>query len=330
MLSENEARALLREAGDTVPVTAGTDLLETARRARRGRRAVIASAAAAVTIIVAGGTAVGLTGPETSGPIAPAGPTTTAPITDGATEPTDGPSEFQEESGGPKLVDVPILVEYSEKEALRRVREWGLEAEVSREPAPCEPEGEVIQQVPQAGTKVPPGSTVVLVVGAGGSAGMPSSKVCTEGIASYHDRQIADLFVRFAQAPQAENAPFAPRVSIGLGGDIRGELTELETHDKDAWLIDGTYAAHSGPFSALAQVAEHPQGHVLSNDPSFGAREVCAPSPTGPPAELAELRLISIQPADDLQRSCATWWSVDLLVNEVGQIEGVFLTLAEP
>ena len=319
MLSENEARALLREAGDTVPVTAGTDLLETARRARRGRRAVIASAAAAVTIIVAGGTAVGMTGPNATGPAAPARPTAGPPS---PTSPTTAPSDgTTPPSGGPRLVGVPILVEYPEEEAMQRVADWGLRAVVRRAPS-CEPEGTVIATDPRVGEHVPAGSTVTLTIAAEGLAG-PDCPVAHT--VPRHHRDIARLFATFAADPARNVAPFAPRVDLGLGDQLYSRIRESEVSDPSAWELCSSYAERSCPMSALEELSAWDGEQVLS----YGRPDNRCFAGEQPSALTGELPL-RIEPKRPPDTDCNSYWSVDLYLNDVDQITEVVLRLGSP
>ncbi|HST68723.1 MAG TPA: PASTA domain-containing protein [Solirubrobacterales bacterium] len=69
-------------------------------------------------------------------------------------------------SRGPKLTKVPVLVGSQREAAVQRLRSNGLEASISEEESP-EPKGRVIQQSPDAGSQVEPGSTVAIVVSSG-------------------------------------------------------------------------------------------------------------------------------------------------------------------
>jgi eukaryotic-like serine/threonine-protein kinase len=69
-------------------------------------------------------------------------------------------------SRGPKLIKVPVLVGSQREEAVQRIRSRGLEAGISEEES-SEPKGRVVQQSPDAGSKVEPGSTVAIVVSSG-------------------------------------------------------------------------------------------------------------------------------------------------------------------
>ncbi|HEX8752686.1 MAG TPA: PASTA domain-containing protein [Solirubrobacterales bacterium] len=69
-------------------------------------------------------------------------------------------------SRGPKLAKVPVLVGSQRNLAVQQIRGLGLEAIVEEEES-AKPQGQVIRQTPSAGTQVPPGSPVTIVVSAG-------------------------------------------------------------------------------------------------------------------------------------------------------------------
>ncbi|HEX2392679.1 MAG TPA: PASTA domain-containing protein [Solirubrobacterales bacterium] len=66
-------------------------------------------------------------------------------------------------SSGPKLTKVPVLVGSQRNLAVQQIRGSGLEAIVEEEES-AKPAGQVIRQTPSAGTQVPPGSPVTVVV----------------------------------------------------------------------------------------------------------------------------------------------------------------------
>jgi serine/threonine-protein kinase len=69
-------------------------------------------------------------------------------------------------SRGPRLAKVPVLVGTQRSVAVQQVRGRGLEPIVSEEES-SSPAGEVIRQSPSAGTEVPPGAPVTIVVSKG-------------------------------------------------------------------------------------------------------------------------------------------------------------------
>ena len=304
MLTEDQARALLRDAGDTITVGAEPSLLDRARRARRRRRLTALASAAAVTAVVAGGAAIGLTGSgPTPGPAAPA--------------PT------------PDLVAVPSLVGLSDGQATKLVKESGLRASVVVGDS-CEPTGSVIGQEPEAGAEVEPGTWVdVVLEGPAGPGACPD-----RGAVSPLDLKTVDRFVDFARQPSESDPPWAPVVALGLGGEVLAEVPEADLADPSVWVLEGPSAQGSGSFSPLEQIAtypgENPPDYELTNQFESRLRFVCLTEPRRPPATYLEQgHAINIQPLPSKDMSCGDWWSVDLTVNEVGQITGVFLVLGE-
>jgi eukaryotic-like serine/threonine-protein kinase len=69
-------------------------------------------------------------------------------------------------SRGPKLVKVPVLVGSQREVAVQQIRSRGLEPSVGEEES-SSPQGQVIRQEPDAGSRVEPGSTVTIVVSSG-------------------------------------------------------------------------------------------------------------------------------------------------------------------
>jgi beta-lactam-binding protein with PASTA domain/predicted Ser/Thr protein kinase len=69
-------------------------------------------------------------------------------------------------SRGPKLTKVPVVVGAQRDVAVQRIRANGLVPSVSEEESSA-PKGQVIEQAPDAGSRVEPGSTVAILVSAG-------------------------------------------------------------------------------------------------------------------------------------------------------------------
>ena len=69
-------------------------------------------------------------------------------------------------SRGPKLTKVPVVVGAQRDVAVQRIRANGLVPSVSEEESSA-PEGQVVQQSPDAGSRVEPGSTVTILVSTG-------------------------------------------------------------------------------------------------------------------------------------------------------------------
>jgi hypothetical protein len=329
MLSDDDARTLLSEAAATVDVAAqAPDLLATAKRARSRKRlgalVVVVAVVAVVVAIVAGGIWIGPGRLQPTGRGAPAATTSSSPSDQRSTDPTPSDSARTEEPRT-RMVTVPILAGYTQREAVQRVEERGLRSEVSIEPVTCIPEGEVAMSVPGAGTRLGVNSKVTVVVSGGGSAMMPSDTVCTQGVASQPDRRIAELLRKFAHKPRVSIAPFAPTVHLGLGEELHQVVPERELHNAVAWRICAPYAERSCPMSALTTLArmEDVTVNALREPP-----DLCFAG--DPPAELAGQRVIRIEPQLPRDASCVSYASVDVYVSEVGQITSVVLRLGSP
>jgi eukaryotic-like serine/threonine-protein kinase len=90
----------------------------------------------------------------------------------GGTTATRGSTVVLTVSKGEKLAKVPVLVGTQRSVAVQQIRGRGLTPSVSEEES-AKPAGEVIRQAPSAGSELPRGSTVTIVV----SKGEPKTKV---------------------------------------------------------------------------------------------------------------------------------------------------------
>jgi hypothetical protein len=210
-------------------------------------------------------------------------------------------------------VDVPILVQHTEQEALRRAEDWGFHARVVRRFEACRPAGMVIDQAPAAGTKVIAARRLTIVVANRRSA----SVLCGEGIASEHDRNLAAMLYSFSREPDGNAAPWAPRVTL-LASDRQAHktITERQAGDPRQWRFEE-------PLARLSIL------HVLASSNGefrvdLGPHSLCVGPVRPPPTTFDGLRQISITPTA-VRDSCLDWWAVDLYVNDVGQIQGVSL-----
>jgi beta-lactam-binding protein with PASTA domain/predicted Ser/Thr protein kinase len=84
----------------------------------------------------------------------------------GGTTATRGSTVVLTVSKGQKLVEVPVLVGTQRSVAVQQIRGRGLSPGVEEEES-AKPAGEVIRQSPSAGSELPPGSTVSIVVSKG-------------------------------------------------------------------------------------------------------------------------------------------------------------------
>lgn len=309
MLSETTTKELLAQAAETLDVSprSGHDVVAAARRSRRHRWvAAGGAAAAAATVAVIAGTVLSPSPQVARVP---------APPTAASSSSSVPPSETAR-----SLVGVPILVEYTEEEALQRVQQWGLTAEVEYRTEACRPVGAVIDTRPGAGTKVDPGSTVTLVV-----VDQTSQRAnCPEGVSFDHDRAIARLVYDFSRGVPDRFGPWAPTVTLSVLDDTAEiTLTERHANDLGRWHVP-VGDAGAPAIDVLAQLAESDGQYRVD----VGPHPSCV-GPSRPPADaFASGRQISITPTGQSD-SCLDWWSVDLFVNDVGQIWGVSLQQSE-
>jgi serine/threonine-protein kinase len=84
----------------------------------------------------------------------------------GSSTATQGSTVTLVVSAGPKLAKVPVLVGTQRSVAVQQIRGRGLVPGVEEAASPS-PEGQVVRQSPSAGSEIPPGSTVSIVVSEG-------------------------------------------------------------------------------------------------------------------------------------------------------------------
>ncbi|WP_183095461.1 PASTA domain-containing protein [Nocardioides stalactiti] len=139
------------------------------------------------------------------------------------------------------------------------------------------------------------------------------------------DAALARAFYRFAADPSL-GAPFGDGpLWVGIeGGPTSAMISPEDRSSLAAWSLDALYAESSGPFSALDLVAST-GGRFEVHDGIPGCF-----TGDGVPAELADLRPISITRDADLVGACLDWWAVTLFVDEDDRIRGVALRMGSP
>jgi hypothetical protein len=137
-------------------------------------------------------------------------------------------------------------------------------------------------------------------------------------------------FVAFARAPTDatwRKLAFARTVDVGLGRRLVLQRSPTELRDPEAWKIHVKYfRAYGGPFSALRLMAEE-RGPLQV---SVGPHAHCASPPVPPPRRVETLRRVSVQPQLPKVESCLQWWTVDVYVDEIGEVHAVTLDAWEP
>lgn len=149
-------------------------------------------------------------------------------------------------------------------------------------------------------------------------------------------------FVRFALQPSAVTAgrlPFAEEVQIGLGRNLKTTLVRDDASEPTRWVFNAkAFRAYTGRFSALELIQRQAgKAHSTSIRPSGGAFEVsvgnhphCASPPVPAPPGFGDHRRVSIQPSEGSIDTCLSWFTVDLFLNEEGNIAAVTLDVWEP
>lgn len=150
-----------------------------------------------------------------------------------------------------------------------------------------------------------------------------------EGQVTAADRQLVGDLLAFVEEPGTaafERVPFADEVALGVADDLLVTRRRSELVDPDAWTLDvELFRAYSGPFSLFRHVRDVEDPVV-----SVGEHPHCASPPVPAPAEVEDLRRVSVQPDPDRVESCLQWWTVDLFVTPEGRVVAVTLDLYEP
>jgi hypothetical protein len=145
------------------------------------------------------------------------------------------------------------------------------------------------------------------------------------------DRALIDDFISFATDSTTRTAaavPWAATIDVGLGPVVLSEVRATEVADSGAWTIPiAHHQAWTGPFNPLWQLEFHP---AAGYDVSVGAHPHCANPPRLPPVGYAEHRRVSLQPTADSYTSCLEWFTIDLFLDDAGDVAAVTLDLYEP
>src|SRR3546814_11226 len=142
---------------------------------------------------------------------------------------------------------------------------------------------------------------------------------CRRQPATAADEALIQAFLTFAKDPTAgatAEVPFADEVALGLGREIHAAVARTQIADAALWSIHvDSFRAYVGPFSALDLAADSGEVAVL-----LGEHPHCASPPMPPPADLAGMRRVSVQPAARSIDSCIQWWTIDLFITPEGKI----------
>lgn len=178
----------------------------------------------------------------------------------------------------------------------------------------------------RSGPTTPPGPTSTDATRPSGAATPPTTAGPLE-TPTAAEQGLARALAEFARAPGAGTlgaVPLADRVRLGLSDRLITERASVDLVRRDAWVLSAdSFRGQVGPFSALELLARNVPTTI-----SVGPHTHCASPPMPPPAELAQLRRVSVQPKDI--DTCLRWWTVDLFVSPAGRIEAITLDLWDP
>jgi hypothetical protein len=142
------------------------------------------------------------------------------------------------------------------------------------------------------------------------------------------------LFARTGDEGFLDDVPLSPDgVWLGLADQLMVRMTPEELRRPGAWrLAAEAFRGFTGPFSARDHLAswgpESDRDFVREASVTVGQHPHCASPPVPAPADVADLRRLSIQPVGEL--ACPAWWTVDLFVKPGGAIEAITLDRYEP
>ncbi|EYR64080.1 hypothetical protein N866_15885 [Actinotalea ferrariae CF5-4] len=204
------------------------------------------------------------------------------------------------------------------------------------------PPGTSATPTPDVSPTTTPGSTPAPEPTAPEASG-PFSLAPADADVTAADLALVERLITFSLDPDDDAVPalgLAPEgVRLGLADRLLAALPVASAADPAAWRIpEEEFRAHSGPFSAL-DVLRHrttgaegspavPDGLPLVV--TVGEHPHCAAPPVAPPAEVAALRRVAVQPAEAAMSSCLDWFTVDLFVDDGGVVRAVTLDLWEP
>lgn len=129
-----------------------------------------------------------------------------------------------------------------------------------------------------------------------------------------------ESLIAFAKDPTTANfdsVPLADEVALGLSQDIRAVIGRSDLRDRQAWTVslDDT---HDDAYDLLA-AAERWDTYRIET----GAHPHCAGSPIDPPEGYEDHVRVSAQPVIYFPYSCLAWSTIDIFLNDDGQINAV-------
>lgn len=140
-------------------------------------------------------------------------------------------------------------------------------------------------------------------------------------------QRVATAFVRFAQGKNPAPPADTPITLLLGGGQTKVLPGDVQTTLR-AWgscPAGGYYACRTCPLNPVRAIAEHvgPLAFLATTPPHS-----CAHPRPVTPADLGATLSVTITPDESLD--CTSFWAVELLVNDVGQVVAVNTVWAEP
>lgn len=139
-----------------------------------------------------------------------------------------------------------------------------------------------------------------------------------------NEAAVIDALLRFARSGERSAAaaiPFADEgVLLGLSNQLLVMKSGDELRDAAAWTLEAdAFRGYVGPFSPIQILSEAEEVTEAA-----GAQPHCASPPIQPHPDTADLRQLSIQPAQP--QGCLQWWTVDVFLDG-GEVVAVTIDL---
>ncbi len=144
---------------------------------------------------------------------------------------------------------------------------------------------------------------------------------------SSEERDVVAAFDAIDESDPIDVGPLRPAesgVQLGLGNDLIATRTPDELADPAAWTLEpDSFQGSQGPFSALDLLADQQETTAVG-----GSHGHCASPPMPIHPDLQGLRQLSIQPTGI--DHCREWFTVDLFLDDAGDVVGITLDRYEP
>ncbi len=143
---------------------------------------------------------------------------------------------------------------------------------------------------------------------------------------SAEDVELASRFLELdVSQPDVDSLPLSPDgVVMGLGNAAMRTHTIAELADPANWSFESNeFRGRTGTFSALDVLANADDTEII-----VGTHNHCASPPAAVPEELRDARRLSVQPTGI--DSCLLWWTVDLFLDDGGNVVGIVFDTWEP